>query len=87
MIGRAIKGVLPFSPGRDHIHHKLQKITKSSSKTLITLLTLGSLIAFIGILIEKSYLSAEFSFVLFIVFALIFYIGSGRLFNDNQESV
>ena len=87
MIGRAIKGVLPFSPGRDHIHHKLQKITKSSSKTLITLLTLGSLIAFIGIIIEKSYLSAEFSFVLFIVFALIFYIVSGRLFNDNQESV
>ena len=87
MIGRAIKGVLPFSPGRDHIHHKLQKITKSSSKTLITLLTLGSLIAFIGIMIEKSYLSAEFSFVLFIFFALIFYIGSGKLFNDNQESV
>ena len=43
--------------------------------------------AFIGILIEKSYLSSEFSFVLFIVFALIFYIGSGRLFKDNQESV
>ena len=87
MIGRAIKGILPFSPGRDHIHHKLQRITKSSSKTLITLLTLGSLIAFIGIMIEKSYLSSEFSFVLFIIFALIFYIGSGRLFNDNQESV
>jgi len=87
MIGRAIKGVLPFSPGRDHIHHKLQKITKSSSKTLITLLTLGSLIAFIGIMIEKSYLSAEFSFTLFIVFALIFYICSDRLFNKYQESV
>ena len=87
IIGRAVKGILPFSPGRDHIHHKLQKITKSSSKTLITLLTLGSLIAFIGIMIEKSYLSAEFSFMLFIVFALIFYICSDRLFNKYQESV
>ena len=60
---------------------------KSGGKRLRALLTLGSLIAFIGILIEKSYLSAEFSFVLFIVFALIFYIVSGRLFNDNQKSV
>ena len=86
MVGRAIKGILPFSAGRDHIHHKLQKITNSSSKTLISLLTLGSLVAWIGIMIEKSYLSAESSFILFVVFAVIFYLGSGRLFNRNEDN-
>jgi len=86
MAGRAIKGILPFSPGRDHIHHKLQDITNSSPKTLIGLLTLGSLVAWIGVMIEKSYLSAEFSFVLFIIFALIFYFGSGKLFNQSKDN-
>jgi len=37
-------------------------------------------------MIEKSYLSAEFSFILFAAFALIFYIGSGRLFSQNKEN-
>ena len=86
MIGRAIRGILPFSPGRDHIHHKLQEITGSSSKTLIGLLSLGSLVAWVGVMIEKSYLSAEFSFVLFITFALIFYIGSSKLFSQKKDN-
>jgi UDP-GlcNAc:undecaprenyl-phosphate GlcNAc-1-phosphate transferase len=84
---RAIRGILPFRPGRDHIHHKLQNITKSSSKTLVGLMVLGSLVASVGILIEKSYLSAEISFVLFAVFALIFYFGSGRLSSQIQDNV
>ena len=87
MAGRAIKGILPFSPGRDHIHHKLQNITGSSSKTLIGLLTLGSLVAGVGIIIEKTYLSPEFSFMLFIIFALLFYFGSGRLSNQVKGNV
>jgi UDP-GlcNAc:undecaprenyl-phosphate GlcNAc-1-phosphate transferase len=87
MVGRAIKGILPFSPGRDHIHHKLQNITGSSSKTLIGLLTLGSLVAGVGIIIEKTYLSPEFSFMLFIIFALLFYFGSGRLSNQVKGNV
>ena len=87
MAGRAIKGILPFSPGRDHIHHKLQNITGSSSKTLIGLLTLGSLVAGVGIIIEKTYLSPEFSFMLFIIFALLFYFGSGRLSNHIKGNV
>ncbi len=86
MFGRALKGVLPFSPGRDHIHHKLQKVTGSSPKTLVGLLALGSLIAWIGIIVEKSYLSAEISFILFLVFSLIFYVGSDRLFNGIEAN-
>ena len=84
IIGRAIKGIFPFSPGRDHIHHKLQELNQSSSKTLIRLLVLGSLTAGAGILIEASYLSSEVSFLLFICFAAFFYIGSSKMFKSDD---
>jgi hypothetical protein len=80
MIGRIIKGILPFSPGRDHIHHKLQLLTNSSFKTLIGLLILGTLLAGLGIFVEKSYLSSETSFALFLIFAVIYYVSSSRIF-------
>ena len=86
MTGRVIKGILPFSPGRDHIHHKLQLLTKSSSRTLIGLLLLGLLLAGIGVMLDKSYLSSEISFILFVAFAMIYYITSGKIFNSKENS-
>ena len=85
MIGRIIKGILPFSPGRDHIHHKLQSLTYSSSKTLAGLLILGLLFAGLGVFIEKSYLSSEVSFVLFLILAVLFYISSSKISNSQGE--
>jgi len=82
--GRIIKGILPFSPGRDHIHHKLQTITESSSKTLIGLLILGSLLAGTGIILDKSYFTSEVSLILFIAFAFIYYVGSDKLFKSKE---
>ena len=87
IFSRLSRGLSWSTPGRDHIHHKLQNITGSSSKTLIGLLTLGSLVAGVGIIIEKTYLSPEFSFMLFIIFALLFYFGSGRLSNHIKGNV
>ena len=84
IVGRIIKGILPFRPGRDHIHHKLQMMTESSSKTLIGLLMLGSLLAGIGIILDKSYLSSEVSLILFIAFAIIYYVGSDKLFKSKE---
>ncbi|MDA9660097.1 undecaprenyl/decaprenyl-phosphate alpha-N-acetylglucosaminyl 1-phosphate transferase [Pseudomonadota bacterium] len=85
MTGRIIKGILPFSPGRDHIHHKLQLLTQSSSRTLLGLLILGLLLAGIGVMLDKSYLSSEISLILFIAFAVIYYIGSGKLFRTKKN--
>lgn len=79
VIGRIIKGILPFNPGRDHIHHKLQLLTKSSSKTLSGLLIMGLLFAGVGIFIEKSYLSSEISFAIFLILAVLFYISSSKI--------
>ncbi len=84
IIGRIIKGILPFSPGRDHIHHKLQLLTNSSSKTLAGLLILGLLFAGLGIFIEKSYLSSEVSFVLFLIVAVLFFISSSRISSSQK---
>ena len=84
MVSRLIKGILPFSPGRDHIHHKLQLLTKSSSKTLMGLLILGTFFAGAGIFIEKSYLSSETSFIVFLILAVIYYVGSSRIFKTNK---
>ena len=85
-IVRTSKGIGPFSPGRDHIHHKLQSLTQSSPKTLLGLLILGSILAGIGVILEKSYLSSEISLILFLIFAFIFYVGSGKLFNPDHTS-
>tara|TARA_Y100000816_G_scaffold267953_1_gene229777 strand:- start:1667 stop:3109 length:1443 start_codon:yes stop_codon:yes gene_type:complete len=85
MVGRIIKGILPFSPGRDHIHHKLQSLTNSSSKTLAGLLILGMLFAGLGVFIEKSYLSSEISFVIFLILAVLFYISSSRIASSQGE--
>ena len=86
MVGRLLKGILPFSPGRDHIHHRLQELTQSSSKTLLGLTILGSMVAGVGIIIEKSYLSSEASLIIFLIFSFIFYFGSGKLFNPQKTS-
>jgi UDP-GlcNAc:undecaprenyl-phosphate GlcNAc-1-phosphate transferase len=85
MTGRIIKGILPFSPGRDHIHHKLQLLTLSSSRTLMGLLLLGSLLAGVGVMLDKSYLSSEISFIMFMTFAAIYYVVSGKLFQPQKN--
>lgn len=85
MTGRIIKGILPFSPGRDHIHHKLQSLTLSSSRTLMGLLLLGSLLAGVGVMLDKSYLSSEISFIMFMTFAAIYYVVSGKLFQPQKN--
>jgi UDP-GlcNAc:undecaprenyl-phosphate GlcNAc-1-phosphate transferase len=85
MTGRIIKGILPFSPGRDHIHHKLQLLTLSSSRTLMGLLLLGSLLAGVGVMLDKSYLSSEISFIMFMTFAAIYYVVSGKLFQPKKN--
>jgi hypothetical protein len=85
MTGRIIKGIVPFSPGRDHIHHKLQLLTLSSSRTLMGLLLLGSLLAGVGVMLDKSYLSSEISFIMFMTFAAIYYVVSGKLFQPQKN--
>jgi len=79
MIGRAMQGIVPFSPGRDHIHHKLQAYTGSSFRTLIYLIVLGIFLAAVGIAIEKFTQSSEISLLLFLGFSACYYAAMNML--------
>jgi hypothetical protein len=61
-------------------------LTQSSSRTLIGLLLLGSLLAGIGVMLDKSYLSSEISFILFVAFSVIYYIASGKIFHSKENA-
>jgi len=86
IIGRLINGVLPFSPGRDHIHHKLQEYTKSSNKTLFLLILSALLLATIGVLLEQNSITSEVSLLIFIAASIAYYILSFLLSNTNDIS-
>jgi len=79
MTSRAYKGLRPFSPGRDHIHHSIQMLTNSSHKTLMLLLGSGVIIAAAGIGIEKQGISSEISLMLFCTIAISYYFFASSL--------
>jgi UDP-GlcNAc:undecaprenyl-phosphate GlcNAc-1-phosphate transferase len=71
MFSRKAKGVGFTTPGRDHIHHKLMnKFTPGG--TLLIILLISFFLGFFALLVERFY-SAQVSFVLFIIFAGIYY--------------
>jgi UDP-GlcNAc:undecaprenyl-phosphate GlcNAc-1-phosphate transferase len=71
MFSRKAKGVSFSTPGRDHIHHKLMnKFTPGG--TLLIILLISFFLGFFALLVERFY-SAQVSFVLFIIFAGIYY--------------
>ena len=75
MVSRAIKGVMPFRPGRDHFHHKLLDYGLSPKKILIVYIVLTILLCSFGMLLNQLYPNKEYvSFAAFIIFSIIFYI-------------
>jgi len=85
-IRRMVGGIYPFKAGNDHIHHKLQKLTQNSSRTLLNLLGIGAIIACVGVIIDKSNLSSEFSLILFVTMASVFYIYSSRFLDPIKNN-
>lgn len=49
MYRRVRRGVSPFKPDRDHLHHIFQRVGFSPRKTLLVITTLAALLALIGI--------------------------------------
>jgi UDP-GlcNAc:undecaprenyl-phosphate GlcNAc-1-phosphate transferase len=74
IISRAIKGVMPFRPGRDHFHHKLLDLGFSPKQILLIFIFLSITLCSIGFILESIYADKEYiSFGLFIIFSIIFY--------------
>lgn len=71
MIKRIRKGNSPFKPDREHLHHIFQRIGLTPAQTLITISSISTVLALIGIYSEVIGIP---EFIMFYMFALLFTI-------------
>ena len=75
MISRALKGIMPLRPGRDHIHHKLLDYGLSSDMIFSTLILLSGSFAFIGLSFNHNLSGSDYySFYGFLLIWLCYYL-------------
>ena len=74
VVSRILKGIMPFRPGRDHLHHKLLDLGIKPKKILL-IFTLSSIVlALIGFLLEINFPDREYvSFYAFLMLSLVYY--------------
>ena len=74
MMSRIFKGVMPFKPGRDHLHHKLLDLRIKPKKILYIIIFLSIILALVGFIIELIFPNSEYiSFWVFFVLSCIYY--------------
>tara|TARA_B100001287_G_C22681114_1_gene530432 strand:+ start:1017 stop:2402 length:1386 start_codon:yes stop_codon:yes gene_type:complete len=84
VVSRALKGIMPFRPGRDHLHHKLLDIGIKPKRILIIFILISSLLALIGFTIETNFQDREYiSFYAFLSMSLFYYLISKKGVNKN----
>ena len=84
MTSRIIKGVMPFRPGRDHLHHMLLDKGLSSSQTLVCYIFASILLCLFGLFLQKYFIAQEYiSFLIFVIFSLCYYVITRTQLNKN----
>ena len=74
MASRAVKGIMPLRPGRDHLHHKLLDMGLSSATIYMVLIFISTLFAAIGYIFNNSFPESHYiSFYVFIIIWLCYY--------------
>jgi len=73
MIRRLQKGQSPFRPDRNHLHHIFMRAGFTDKKTLVILLLLSSLLAFIGLLLNHLNTHAALQFLMLITLFITYY--------------
>ena len=74
MASRAIKGIMPLRPGRDHLHHKLLDMGLSSNAIYMVLIFISALSAGIGYIFNHSFPESHYiSFYAFMILWLCYY--------------
>ena len=74
MASRAVKGIIPLRPGRDHLHHKLLDTGLSSNAIYIVLILISALFAAVGYIFNHSFPGSHYiSFYAFIIVWLCYY--------------
>ena len=74
MLSRSLKGIMPFRPGRDHLHHRLLDFG-IKPKIILLIFILSSLaLALIGFLLETNFPERDYiSFYAFVILSLTYY--------------
>mgnify|MGYP004379657583 CR=1 FL=1 len=76
---RILNGMMPFRPGRDHLHHKLLNIGIKPKKILLFFIILSFILGSIGYYLEANFPDKEYlSFYAFVIFALFYYLISKK---------
>ena len=74
IISRSIKGIMPFRPGRDHLHHKLLDIGFKPKSILLIFISSSIFLCGFGFLLQILFSDSSYiSFYIFVLFSLIFY--------------
>ena len=74
MASRAIKGIMPLRPGRDHLHHRLLDMGLSSNTIYLVLIFISALFAATGYIFNYSLPESQYiSFYTFMVLWLCYY--------------
>ena len=75
LTSRILKGIMPFSPGRDHLHHKLLDIGIKPKKILYIFIIFSAFLSMIGFSLEINFPNKEYvSFYAFIVLSVSYYL-------------
>ena len=75
LLSRILKGIMPFRPGRDHLHHRLLDIGFSPKKILLIFISLSIILASLGYYFEQNFPNKEYiSFYAFVILSLSYFI-------------
>ena len=76
LIKRPLRGVSPFHPGRDHIHHRLQRAGFSHKQVVISLYSTAIAFGLIGLAAARLQISESVMFIAFLAIFAVFMMWS-----------
>ena len=88
MTSRLLKGVMPFRPGRDHLHHKLLDLGLKPKYILYLFVASSISLCALGCLFQIMYPNKEYiSFYSFICFTVLYYMITKIQLGKNVKSI
>ena len=74
---RVINGIMPFRPGRDHLHHMLLDGGLSSNQILVSYIFASSFLCGFGLMMQEYFVVEEYlSFLIFLIFSVCYYVST-----------
>ncbi len=66
LVKRPLKGLSPFHPGRDHLHHKLLDMGFSNKRVVLSMYIVAIIIGFIGLALHQQIITEGLDFFIFL---------------------